>query len=55
MSRDASHTLYLTKKQTEEYEHWQLERGAIGYVDPDKFVNDLGMPVFHKAKKENDK
>lgn len=48
MSSDASYTLYLTEKQAKEYERYRDEHCPVGYTDPDKLMNDLGLPVFKK-------
>jgi hypothetical protein len=48
MSADTTHTLYLSESQAKEYERWLSDRRAIGYTDPEKLMNDLGLPVFKK-------
>lgn len=48
MSADTTHTLYLSENQAKEYERWLSDRRAIGYTDPEKLMNDLGLPVFKK-------
>lgn len=49
MSADASHTLYLSENQAKDYDSWLSEHGGVnGYTDPDKLMNDLGLPVFTK-------
>jgi hypothetical protein len=46
MGIDASHTLYLSEKQAKEYRTWKSARNAKLYDDPEKFMNDLGLPIF---------
>lgn len=47
MSADVSHVLYLTEKQMKEYQaHNATNLGEV-YTDPEKFMKDLGFPVFN--------
>jgi hypothetical protein len=45
MSADASHVLYLTEKQAKQYSAWKRTHSKQ-YDDVDKFINDLGIPIF---------
>lgn len=45
MSSDGTYTKYLSEKQAKAY--WaKHKRGGKMYDDPDKFVNDLGLPML---------
>lgn len=45
MSSDGSYTKYLSEKQAKSY--WAKHRNnAKVYDDADKFINDLGLPMF---------
>lgn len=45
MSCDATFTRYLSEKQAKKY--WANKRnGNKFYDDPNKFMNDLGLPIF---------
>ena len=43
MSMDCTYVKYLTEKQAKKL---KTQRGAKEYTDPDKFINDLGIPCL---------
>lgn len=43
MAHDATKTLYLSEKQSKAYYAKLHEKQ---YTDPDKLMNDLGLPIF---------
>ena len=45
MSSDGTYTKYLSEKQAKKYWSKRARKEKV-YDDPDKFINDLGLPMF---------
>lgn len=45
MSSDGTYTKYLSEKQAKKYWAKRARKEKV-YDDPDKFINDLGLPML---------
>ena len=45
MSSDGTYSKYLSEKQAKKYWAKRAQKAKV-YDDPDKFINDLGLPMF---------
>lgn len=53
MASDGTYTKYLSEKQAKAYWAKHPKEGK-GYDDPEKFMSDLGLPIFNDDEKENE-